>query len=126
QGKVAHAVLLAAFRPTRPAVDWLERTKSSARGEFEVDPALSVLEGHFPGQPVVPGVAQVDWALSLGEQCFGLTPNLLRMEAIKFQALMRPGQRVALTLDWSDGVLRFSFEGVKGRYSSGRLVLRLP
>ncbi len=32
------------------------------------DPAFA---GHFPGQPILPGVVQVDWAIRLAAQCFG-------------------------------------------------------
>lgn len=124
QGKVSHPLLERLFRPTRPDVEWLEQGPRRVLGRFTVSSTLQVLEGHFPGQPVVPGVAQVGWALSFGEERFGLAPALERMEAVKFQTLMRPGQVVTMELRWDDGVLRFSFEGAGRRYSTGRLVLR--
>ena len=54
--------------------------------------------GHFPQAPVVPGVVQIGWALALAAPRLGTPPRCLSMEALKFQQLIRPGNRAKLVL----------------------------
>ena len=35
-----------------------------------VDPALPYFEGHFPGQPILPAVTQIQWLTALAERCY--------------------------------------------------------
>jgi 3-hydroxymyristoyl/3-hydroxydecanoyl-(acyl carrier protein) dehydratase len=90
-----------------------------------ISPSLRVLDGHFPGTPVVPGVAQVDWAIGWGREAFGLTGTFTRLEVLKFQALMLPGHQVKLVLDWNaeKSTLTFKFSSETASFSSGRVVL---
>jgi 3-hydroxyacyl-[acyl-carrier-protein] dehydratase len=90
---------------------------------------LPFLEGHFPGLPVVAGVVQVHLALlALGER-LGHRPRLSGLEALKFRALLQPGQDVRLSVDLSDDGARFEFELADAErpervFSSGRGLLR--
>jgi 3-hydroxymyristoyl/3-hydroxydecanoyl-(acyl carrier protein) dehydratase len=63
-----------------------------------VNTQLSYLEGHFPDKPVVPGVVQVHWASILAHKLFTITGVFLKMENVKFQSMILPGQTVELTL----------------------------
>ncbi len=127
QGKVTESALLGLFseRPLRPEPTWTMRTPVQARLEMTIAPTLQVLEGHFPQTPVVPGVAQVDWAINWGRDAFGFKGNLTRVEVLKFQALMMPGHEVKLALDWNPekSTLTFKFTSETATYSSGRVVL---
>ncbi len=125
QGKVTQDDLEVLFRPVRPSGTWLSKDDTSAVFEFTVDPSLRVLDGHFPELAVIPGVAQLDWAMSFGGDAFAMSRRLERMEAVKFSSLMRPGQVVRLELKWSaaSAVLTFSFSGKGRTYSSGRMVV---
>ncbi|MBL8909413.1 MAG: acyl-CoA synthetase [Archangium sp.] len=132
QGKVTAPLLALLFedetakKPLRPEVEWLERTPTHASLSMTISPELKVLEGHFPDQPIVPGVAQLDWAISFGRDQFTMPRNLLKVEVLKFQKLMQPGHAVALTLDWNveKTTLTFKFtpRSSEGTYSSGRVV----
>ncbi len=84
---------------------------------------LHFVRGHFPGAPVVPGVVQIKWAISLAQQYLGIGHDFAAMENVKFQRAMTPESRVTLTLEYvaAAHTLRFSFASVDGRYSSGRL-----
>lgn len=127
QGKVTEAGVLSLFRerPTRPEAAWSHHTPLHAVLEMTIGTDLKVLEGHFVEAAVVPGVAQLDWAINWGREAFKFTGHLLRLEVLKFQALMMPGHEVKLVLDWNPGksTLTFKFSSETASYSSGRVVL---
>lgn len=88
----------AASMPEAPPFTWLKREPQEALICLDIHPRLSALNGHFPQAAILPGVAQLDWALTLGHQCFDLPPTLLRLEAIKFVKPVMPGVSVYLSL----------------------------
>lgn len=85
-------------QPDMPAVQWLERGPTKALAVLDIQAGLSVFDGHFPGAPILPGVAQVDWALALGRECFHLPTHFLRLEALKFVRPVLPGTRLLVAL----------------------------
>ncbi len=52
---------------------------------FEIDPSSEVFEGHFPGQPVLPGVVMVEIAKRSAERA--LQKDLKMVEAANFKFL---------------------------------------
>ncbi len=124
QGKTTEAALREVLARKRPVARWLEHTELRAVVEFDVDAELLPLEGHFPQVPITPGVVQVDWVVGWACEAFGLHPRLTRLEAIKFQALVVPGNTVRATLEWHREKRSITFTLVRGteQCSSGRLV----
>ncbi|WP_368563826.1 AMP-binding protein [Pseudoxanthomonas sp. UTMC 1351] len=124
QGKPTEAVLTALFRPERPQPHWLMRDESAAELELDLDPSLAAFDGHFTQAAILPGVAQLDWAIRFGREAFALPPRFLRMEALKFQRVARPGDRLKLNLEWqpSKHTLSFRYVSVHGPHASGRVV----
>lgn len=124
QGKSTEAMLTALFRPERPQPQWLSRNESAAELELDLDASLAVFDGHFPQAAILPGVAQLDWAIRFGREAFALPPRFLRMEALKFQRVARPGDRLKLSLEWqaSKHTLSFRYVSVHGPHASGRVV----
>ncbi len=127
QGKVTEASLLALFldRPMRPETVWSDHTPIHAVLEMTIGTDLKVLEGHFVEAAVVPGVAQLDWAINWGREAFKFTGHLVRLEVLKFQALMMPAHEVKLVLDWNPekSTLTFKYTSETASYSSGRVVM---
>lgn len=64
------------------------------------------LAGHFPGNPVVPGVVVLDHVVAAIEEREGSLPPL-RLPQVKFVAPLRPGEEAGVALECDDGRWRF-------------------
>jgi len=75
-----------------------------ATGEFRVDPAATFLRGHFPGQPLLPGVLVIEAAAQLAgivaqsDPVIGPLPGLklTAVRAAKITGTASPGELVRL------------------------------
>ncbi|MEW9570902.1 3-hydroxyacyl-ACP dehydratase FabZ family protein [Rhodanobacter sp. Si-c] len=112
-------------RRTNPVILREQRDDAGCTLQLRVPADLAHFPGHFPQAPVLPGAVQVAWALQLAASRLGTSPHCREMEALKFQRLLRPGDRVTLTLRLDDarGKLHFAYREGELAYSSGRLVL---
>ena len=88
---------------------------------FEVEEEHPAFNGHFPGEPSLPGVVQLDWAIRLGADAFGTLGMFRSVEHLKFQATIGPLEPVELRLAWDAATreLGFDYTGPSGRKSSG-------
>ncbi|AHG39095.1 AMP-binding protein [Pseudomonas syringae CC1557] len=129
QGKLPQAeveALLMAPRPKQPEVVEQKTVDGELHLQLIVPPDLAFFSGHFPTAPILPGVVQVDWAISLGQRLLDLPPIFAGMEVLKFQQLVRPGDHLTLTLrfDAARSKLHFAFHNAgNAPCSSGRIVL---
>lgn len=102
-------------------------------GQAEIDlhlPAtLFWFRGHFAVQPILPGVAQLDWVMHYAREL--LTPGLRfhSIQNVKFQSPLLPENTVTLTLNWQEArqTLAFSYQRHDGdarhTTSSGKIRL---
>lgn len=112
-------------RPRQPLVLGRQGDGWHWQLDLQIPHDLAFFTGHFPASPVLPGVVQVDWALLLGRQLMQLPAQFAGMEVLKFQQLIRPGDRVELDLRFEPerGKLYFAFTAAGAPCSSGRIVL---
>ncbi len=124
QGKVTQAALAALFQPLMPVPVWDRRDAASATLRMTLDPTLRPFQGHFPQAAILPGVAQLDWAVRFGRQVFAMPAAFLRMDAVKFQHVARPGDELTLQLDWdaARSALAFRYTSSHGVHASGKVV----
>ncbi|WP_312958402.1 acyl-CoA synthetase family protein [Stutzerimonas nitrititolerans] len=132
QGKLPQAQLEALLRAPRcltPERLGERQEDDQWHLELGVPVDLAHFSGHFPQTPVLPGVVQIDWAISLARQLIeNLPPRFQGMEVLKFQQLARPGDRLQLTLRFvaQRSKLHFSYRNGDAPCSSGRILLGAP
>ena len=97
-----------------------ERLAGHVRGALD----LACFAGHFPIAPVVPGIAQLDWALRMCQKYVKPDLRAGAVENLKFQRLMRPGDPASLTLRWdaARASLAFAFHIAGQPSASGRIL----
>ena len=127
QGKSTEALLGALFAPAaalRPTPEWRLSEATHALAAIALAPELVVFDGHFPGSPILPGVAQVDWAIAFARERFAMPPRFVRMDGLKFSQPALPGMRLDLDLQWNaaTATLQFEYRSEAGRHSGGRIV----
>ncbi|MBI3759846.1 MAG: hypothetical protein HY269_08860 [Deltaproteobacteria bacterium] len=98
-------------------------------GDRRVEMSLAIprelvyFHGHFPAFPILPGVVQIDWAVTYSKRYFNLGDAAARTLQIKFRQIIRPGDQLLLTLihQRSNSQIQFSYANVEGISSSGRI-----
>ena len=104
----------------------LSESVDSNRAEFEIRvPAdLVYLQGHFPGEPVLPGVVQVHWAIQLAGERLELKQSFKGIEGLKFHRVIEPEVALKLEIeaDAAARKLRFAYSSATGLYSQGRIL----
>lgn len=124
QGKSTEAALTALFDSRRPPSRVLEHTAERAVLSVETPASLPQFKGHFPEKPILPGVAQIEWAIQWGRELFAPPPLFLRMEVVKFQQLIVPETLLTVELTWTQakGSLHFKYTSATGTHGSGRIL----
>ncbi len=93
----------------------------SLAGRVPVD--LVYFSGHFPSFPLVPGVAQLGWALEQAKARNMGSGEIHRIENLKFQHFLRPADPCTMTLKWDHDKhkLYFSVRTGTNMTASGRI-----
>ena len=88
---------------------------------------LAFFEGHFPDTPLLPGVAQIHWAITLAHEC-GANGEFISVDRLKFKKPIRPDLDVVLALNISSDSkeVTFSYTTQENEYSSGKICLGAP
>lgn len=76
----------------------------SIEATFYISPDMPVFQGHFPGDPVLPGVYSVeslaqtaDILLLSMEKYRGMTPLFIGIDGVKFKRKVLPGMHMKMT-----------------------------
>ena len=95
----------------------------AAEIELAIPRELACWPGHFPGLPIVPGVLQLRWVLDQIDALLDPSGPLVRVEGLKFRALLRPGETVRLRLvaDASRTEITFDLSRGADPVAQGRL-----
>lgn len=126
--------LLAQLRNQFSSAHWprFDRVTGSAN-QCVIDMTISAdmhwLDGHFPQQPVVAGVVQTHWVGELAQYLFNSGDEFIRIDNLKFQQVILPGQQLQLTLEHSTNTttaIKFRYSQGETTFSEGKLVFNNP
>lgn len=97
-----------------------------AEHHAEIGPAHPAMAGHFPGQPIVPGVLILGAVLQAVERELGLGVRVVALPGVKFTAPLAPGQAVTITLaaeapGGAVGQIAFTVRRPQGLIASGTM-----
>lgn len=97
----------------------LTPTISGFTAEITFNPSHPVFAGHFPGQPVVPGVVLIEIATAALSQFTGKVLVMKEAAVLKFLQMIDPRATTVLLLDCS--IVKGHADGYKAdfRYYSG-------
>ena len=103
-----------------PYFDNISIDEQTVKYDITVKPELSYLAGHFPQQPVVPGVVQIHWAGELSKQFFSCV-GFSSLKKVKFSNPILPESSLELILNYKKSVNQVNFDYVDDQqvYSSG-------
>lgn len=130
QGKIYTEVLENLFfsdrQPRLPELVTRHTTQSDTHAKLTlfVPHQLFYFNGHFPGNAILPGVVQISWVMHFAQQYFPALRKFERLEVIKFQKIIRPGDTVHLELNWDSSKHRLLFNysnNAEHTLSSGRI-----
>ena len=90
---------------------------------LRIPPSHPSLAGHFPGNPVVPGVVVLDHVLAAIDACCGPLPVPLRLPQVKFMHSLMPERDAVIELQRSGRLVRFRVLDGDRLLASGELEL---
>ena len=82
-------------------------------------------DGHFPGKPLLPGVAQLGLVRDLIRRASGRPGCVVRVSRVRFKQMILPDQPLNVTVEAPDssGCHRFRISSEQGVISTGQLWL---
>lgn len=99
----------------------LSQTAESVAGEFCFGENFAGFHGHFPGQPVLPGVCLVQASLVLAESLCNAKPVLQEVVSAKFFAVVRSDAPVQIICTLENRTLKAAISGQAGRIAEIKL-----
>ncbi len=95
----------------------------SVNTQFIIDASHPSLAGHFPGNPIVPGVVILAEVLERIGESLGKSVMLSKVPSVKFHSPLRPNEPLQLTFDvLPDHLVTFSCQVGSRRIASGQFI----
>lgn len=82
-------------------IEYLQRDPNSISCKVAFNMQHDIFKGHFPGQPVVPGVCMMEMVKELLEQHTDQTLWLRNAGQVKFLQLITPDVQPVINISWS-------------------------
>ncbi|MCL2800282.1 MAG: hydroxymyristoyl-ACP dehydratase [Treponema sp.] len=103
----------------------INKTDNSIILEFSISGSSDYFDGHFPGFPVLPAVAQVFIIMQYVSRFFGISIKLSEIKRTKLINKIRPDVPLVLYLEKKEKIISFKIISPNNEtmYSAGTLVL---
>lgn len=94
------------------SIDSFESSENEIIARLNIDKHHSIFDGHFPSNPVTPGVVQLEIIKELLNHQFKRKMHLVSLSNCKFLAILNPIEtpkiEVQITLKEEDGLIKIS------------------
>lgn len=87
------------FKDSFYTVSSSSETENGNSFDIKIDPAHPIFSGHFPGNPVTPGVVQLEIIKELTGEATGKTCKLTEMANCKFLKVLNPQEDSEVTIE---------------------------
>ena len=110
---------------TEPLLLEVKAAESGIELSLAIPHDLLYFRGHFPTIAVLPGVVQIEWVMSYSKRYFNLGDAAAGTLRVKFRRLIRPGDRLLLSLAYhpTRNQIEFIYSTSEGILTSGRIGL---
>jgi len=126
QSKLNKNYLKTLFKPMlQPVVLSQSQNSDDYIWELEFPPELACFKGHFPTQPIYPGVGQIGFLQHFAKSIWSDLSWCQGYEQLKFQNLIRPYAVVQLKLARKEHKVSFELRDSEQILASGRLLFAL-
>lgn len=105
-----------------------QNAKDEIKAHIRVPPDSPWFDGHFPGAPLLPGVAQLGMVHDLLTRFLNDKRPVTQVSRVRFKQMIRPDQPLVLTVKTgSEGASHsFRITGDEGVICSGQITLGSP
>jgi 3-hydroxymyristoyl/3-hydroxydecanoyl-(acyl carrier protein) dehydratase len=107
-----------------PVLNGREPLPDGVRLHLTTPPGLTWFEGHFPSRPVLPGVAQLAWAITYSREHFGFDHDPVGVDRVKFLATVPLDKPLMLDLHREQNRVNWQLLADDIPLSQGRLAFR--
>lgn len=76
----------------------IRKTEAAVTARADVPVASRWFEGHFPGEPILPGIAQLALVTAVLKRALGTKTEVVRFSRVRFKQLIRPGDRLGIDI----------------------------
>lgn len=90
---------------------------------FTVEADHPALEGHFPGNPLLPGVVVLEEVIAAAETWLGPGWRVAGLPQVKFVAPLRPGDEAVIRLEQREQRVHFTVRCNEAAVAQGVLAL---
>lgn len=105
-----------------PQLQLQSQTAERVELQLNINADIAYFEGHFPQAPVLAGVTQLHWVVEYCKQYFSGLTEVLAVEVLKFQVMIRPGDQLLLVLErTAEKTTQFGYYKAEQKVASGRL-----
>lgn len=105
-------------------ISWIQDL-SEHRLLLDVNPELVFFKGHFPGNPILPGVVQLHWAVGISASLFNCNGIPYEIKRLKFSNIVQPRSVIELHLNQKNETgVNFQFTSFGRVHSMGSLEFR--
>ncbi|WP_431830745.1 AMP-binding protein [Acinetobacter ihumii] len=126
QSKLDKHYLKRLFQPMlQPVILSRLQTDEFYQMQLEFTPELLCFKGHFPTQPIYPGVGQIGFIQSFAKQIWADLDWCNGYEQLKFQHLIQPYHVLELKLTRKQHKVSFQLSDLQHSLASGRLLFAL-